>query len=168
MSSFNRKVVLQANASQIQAMANSINQEFLIDGFDVQIDPLMNGGCDISITKGGSFKAVLGMRSALKVTLTPTMEGVLFDAHVGVYGQQAIPSVISMFFFWPVLITQIWGLVNQSKLDDRALAAAYRAIGFATVTLNTPVTSNNMKFCTKCGTQVPSDSLFCPKCGNQL
>lgn len=59
------------------------------------------------------FKAVLGMRSALKVTLMHQTDGVLFDSNVGIYGQQAIPTVISMLFFWPVLIiTQIWGLVR--------------------------------------------------------
>lgn len=35
---------------------------------------------------------------------------------------------ISMFFFWPVLLTQIWCLLQQSSLDDRALAAAERGI----------------------------------------
>jgi hypothetical protein len=25
-----------------------------------------------------------------------------------------------MLFFWPVLLTQIWGLIQQSNLDDKA------------------------------------------------
>lgn len=168
MSTFNKNVVIPASASQIQAMADSINQEFSEDGYEVKVDSLIGGGCDISITKGGSFKAVLGMRSALKVTMTPTMNGVLFDAHVGIFGQQALPTVISMFFFWPVLITQIWGLVKQSKLDDRALLAARRAVGYSTTNDTPQATTGQYMFCTKCGTQVPADSVFCPKCGNKF
>lgn len=167
MSTFSKKEVIPASASQIQAMADSINQEFVDDGFEVKTESLIGGGCDISITKGGSFKAVLGMRSALKVTLMPTMNGVLFDAHVGIFGQQALPTVISMFFFWPVLITQIWGLVKQSKLDDRALAAARRVAGCSTTTTPQP-SGEEYIYCTKCGAQLPADSAFCPKCGNKL
>ena len=117
MATYSKKKLLAAHPSQIDAIAATIQNDFVRDGFDVNVDTLMSGGKDISITKGNLFKAVIGMRSALKVTLIPQTDGVHFDANVGIYGQQAIPTVISMLFFWPVLITQIWGLVEQSSLD---------------------------------------------------
>ena len=70
------------------------------------------------------FKAVLGLKSALKVSLIPKDNAIAFEAGIGIFGQQAIPTIISMLFFWPVLITQIWGIVQQSKLDDKALEIA--------------------------------------------
>ena len=166
MPTFNKQRLLPAKAAQIPTMAEAIRKEFAPEGFEVQIDTLMSGGRDISLTKGSLFKAVLGMRSALKITLTPQMDGVLFDARVGIFGQQAIPTVISMFFFWPVLITQIWGLVNQSQLDDRALAAAERGMQNNASSLN--VSSVGSLFCTHCGARMDEGARFCSRCGKTV
>lgn len=166
MPTFNKQKLLPATAAQIPAMAEAIRKEFVPEGFEVQIDTLMSGGRDISLTKGNLFKAVLGMRSALKITLTPQMDGVLFDARVGIFGQQAIPTVISMFFFWPVLITQIWGLVNQSQLDDRALAAVERVMQNSASSLN--ISSADTLFCTHCGARMDEEARFCSKCGKEV
>ena len=172
MATYSKKRLLPVSATQIPQMAESIRQEFIYDDFEVNIESLMSGGVDISITKGNVFKAVLGMRSALKVTLIPQQTGVLFDANVGVFGQQAVPAVISMFFFWPVLITQIWGLVLQSSLDDRALAAAERVLGnqsYKAPTPNTQVTdAGTISFCPECGNKIEPGGKFCPNCGYKL
>ena len=90
MATYSKKKILPASVSQIPQIAEAIRKDFEIDGFEVNIDSLMSGGRDISVTKGNLFKAVLGMRSALKITLTPQHDGVFFDANVGIYGQQAI------------------------------------------------------------------------------
>lgn len=174
MATYSKKKLLAAHSSQINAIAEAIQDDFVRDGFEVNVDTLMSGGKDISITKGNLFKAVLGMRSALKVTLVPQTDGVLFDANVGIYGQQAIPTVISMLFFWPVLITQIWGLVEQSSLDDRALALAEQAIAGGSTSSFTNASSfassysGTPKFCTNCGTKTDGTSKFCPECGEKL
>ena len=173
MGTYSKKKLLAAHSSQINAIAQTIQNDFVLNGFEVKVDTMMSGGKDISITKGNLFKAVLGMRSALKVTLTPQPDGVLFDANVGIYGQQAIPTVISMLFFWPVLITQLWGLVEQSKLDDRALALAEQAIAggsssSASASSFTSAQSESHKFCTNCGTKTDGTSKFCPECGAKL
>ena len=170
MGRYNTKRRLKADVSQIDAIAEAIREEFENDGFDVMVDDLLSCGKDISITKGGMFKAVLGMRSALKVTLTPQSDGVLFDANVGIFGQQVIPSVITLFFFWPVLITQIWGLVKQSKIDDRALAiaqAAARESAPAAPTAST-LLDLDVKFCTHCGHKMSRTAKFCPECGEKM
>ena len=165
MATYNKKKLLQAHPSQIESIAKAIKTDFEGDGYEVNVDELISGGRDISITKGGIFKAVLGMRSALKVALIPQPDGVLFEANVGIYGQQAIPAVISMFIFWPVLLTQIWGLIQQSALDDRALAVAEKAI--ASTPLPTGLLADHM-FCTNCGNRVEITANFCPNCGTKI
>jgi hypothetical protein len=165
MVTYSTQKLLDASAAQIPQIAEAIRKDFADNGFEVYVDTLMSGGRDISITKGNLFKAILGMRSALKITLTPRQSGVFFDANVGIYGQQAIPTVISMLFFWPVLITQIWGLVEQSKLDDRALALAEQATGG---TRTTAFRSSLHKFCTSCGVKLDTSSKFCSNCGARL
>lgn len=168
MATYSKRQQLRATASQIPQITEAIRKDFEIDGFEVNVDTLMSGGRDISVTKGNLFKAVLGMRSALKITLTPQSDGVLFDANVGIFGQQAIPAVITMFFFWPVLITQIWGLVEQSNLDDRALAAAERSIVGGTTYASSFVSNITGKFCTNCGASISGEAKFCPECGTKL
>ncbi len=165
MGTYSKKKLLAAHPSQIDAIADAIQTDFVRDGFEVNVDTLMSGGKDISITKGNLFKAVLGMRSALKVTLMPQTDGVLFDANVGIYGQQAIPTVISMLFFWPVLITQIWGLIEQSSLDDRALSVAERTVNEEK---SSQCVDTTILFCTYCGKKNGAYSMFCSACGNKL
>ncbi|MCM1152706.1 MAG: zinc ribbon domain-containing protein [Muribaculum sp.] len=125
---FNKKVTLNANPSLIPIIANKISEEFMMEGYDVQREDLFNGGCDISVTKGGMFKAMLGMRTALKITLLPNGNLIQFEAGAGIFGQQVVPTMIMLFVTWPVVITQIWGLIKQSQLDDKALEIANRII----------------------------------------
>lgn len=165
MATFSTKKTLYGSASLIPAIATRIEAEFRKDGYDVATDALSSGGYDISITKGGVFKAVLGMKTALKVTLSPRDGNISFDAGVGIWGQQAIPTVISMLFFWPVVITQIWGMVEQSKLDDKALEIAEEVIRQSPVPTYTPPSG---RFCTACGTSVAQHAKYCPECGGKL
>ncbi len=168
MATFNTKKILYASPSLIPIIAARIQESFVIDGYEVAMDPLSSGGYDISITKGGVFKAVLGMKTALKVTLLPQDGRILFEAGVGIWGQQAIPTVISMLFFWPVLITQIWGMVSQAKLDDKALEIAQDTVmQHATTAGNSPANVDK-KFCTHCGTQNQATAKFCSDCGDPL
>ena len=174
MGTFNTNAILKGNPSLIPAMADRICQVFAVDGYEVNRDNLMSGGVDISVTKGGFFKAVLGMKTALKITLVPRDNAIAFEAGVGIFGQQAIPTIIMLFFAWPVLLTQIWGLVQQADLDDKALAAAQSVIdeagpstcsGFGSTP---PSPSGFAKFCTNCGTKLPDNARFCSNCGSPI
>lgn len=171
MATFDTKKTLYASPSLISLIAQRITEEFETDGYEVNAIALGSGGYDISIRKGGFFKSVLGMKTALKVSLLPRNGNIYFEAGVGIFGQQAIPTVISMFFFWPVAITQIWGLVRQAKLDDKALEVAQDVIMSANAgnqgnTYGNQSTEKN--FCTQCGTPNSSTAKFCNACGNPL
>lgn len=172
MGAFNKKTVIYGNPSLIPAIADRICQTFTAEGYEVKRENLISGGEDISITKGGMFKAVIGMKTALKITLVPMNDSISFEAGVGIFGQQVLPTVISMFFFWPVLITQIWGLVQQSHLDDKVLAIAQSVVsesgGGNTGRVTPPPFPGAAKFCTSCGAKLPADARFCSNCGAQL
>ena len=128
MGAFTTKKTLYGNASQIPTVAEQIRQAFAADGYEVRIDNPANGQ-EIYITKGGFVKAALGLRSALKVTMKPTRDGnINFEAGVSIFKQQFVPTVITMCFFSPVVIAQIWGMIKQSKLDEKAVLVAERAL----------------------------------------
>lgn len=168
MGTFNTKKILYGSTSLIPTIASHIQDEFQNDGYEVVMDALSSGGYDISITKGGVFKAVLGMKTALKVTLLPLGSNIHFEAGIGIWGQQAIPTVISMLFFWPVLITQIWGMVEQSKLDDKALDIAKDVLYMNNSNGAASTNSNGNKFCTSCGTKNTESANFCCGCGKPI
>lgn len=171
MAIFSKHEIISGDSKLIPEIAQSIKEGFQIDGYEVSSDSLISGGYDISITKGNIFKAVLGMKTALKVTLTPHSNGILFEANVGIFGQQAIPTVISMFFFWPVLLSQIWGLVEQSKLDDKALTICKNTIlknAFSTKLIEYDNIQTKIRFCTECGAKLQPGTKFCPECGAKL
>lgn len=175
MSTFCTKTVIYGSPSLIPQIAEHIQKDFEKDGFEVSKDTLCTGGCDISISKGSLFKAVIGMKTALKVTLLPQGNSISFEAGVGIWGQQAVPTIISMLFFWPVLLTQLWGLVKQSQLDDRALAVANEVVNRyyseTCKTANTQYSSGNedsKKFCTYCGTANSTSERTCISCGRKF
>lgn len=173
MGAFNTKTILNGNPSLIPAIADRICKTFAADGYEINRDNLISGGVDISVTKGGVFKAIVGMKTALKITLIPQTNTISFEAGVGIFGQQALPTVISMLFFWPVLLIQIWGLIQQSNLDDKALAAAQAVISenvgcnYAGGSTPPPVPGAG-KFCTNCGAKLPDNARFCSNCGSPL
>lgn len=168
MSAFNTKKQLNGDASLIPAIATKMESYFRLEGYSVQVQELYSGGRDVSISKGGMFKAVLGMKTALKISLTPNSEGIYFDAGIGVFGMQLIPTLITWYIAWPVLISQIWGMVKQAKLDDKALEIAEQVIRE-----NKSVISDQShgieygSYCSYCGKKIPSGSVFCPFCGNK-
>lgn len=168
MATFNTKEILYGSPSLIPTIASRIQTSFQNDGYEVVMDALSSGGYDISVTKGGFFKAILGMKTALKITLIPAGNTIKFEAGVGIFGKQIIPTLIMWYVAWPVLLTQIWGLVQQSKIDDKALEIAKEVV-YANNTNHAASTDcNGKKFCTSCGTQNIESAKFCCGCGKPL
>jgi hypothetical protein len=104
--------------TELAPVAEHVSGHFRTRGFEVLAQPTATGAWDIDITRAGTFRAVSGMRTAMKVRLEPESGAVLARAGIGILGQQALPTVVSMVVFWPILVTQIWGAVQASKLDD--------------------------------------------------
>ena len=135
-----------------------------------------------SITKGGIFKSVLGMKTALNVELTQMNGGVSVSAKVGMFGQQVIPTMITLFVAWPVLLTQIGGMVEQSKLDEKVIgmleeeirraeqesASDSGAAGDPAVTNPEEGAAAAGTFCTSCGAKLSAGARFCSACGSPV
>ena len=162
MGTFRTNKLLNGNPSLIPHISQTIKQELKKDNYEVMVQDLVNGGKEISLTKGGIFKALIGMKTALKIKLMPKGEHIELDARVGLWGLQAIPTAIALFVTWPVILTQIWGIVQQSKLDDRVVAIAEREIHLKT---NNNFRGEQYKYCPIDGCRIPADSEFCPYCG---
>ena len=168
MGTFNTHKIINAEPSLIPAMANRITDHFKSQGYEVDVQVSDLGTYDISLTKGGVFKAVLGLKTALKVTLKSELDKVSFDAGIGIFGQQLIPALIMYFVAWPVLLTQIWGMVQQSNLDDTALMLAESVIPSNSTVGKTVEPISISSFCPNCGGKHDVNMRFCPFCGFKL
>ena len=49
---------------------------------------------------------------------------------IGIFGKQWLPGTIATFLFWPVLVTQMIGLIQQNKLDQEAYQVLEKGIQF--------------------------------------
>lgn len=98
-------------------VANSLMSSLRYDGYEVDGIKLPSGDWDISIKKGNLFKAVLGLQTALKIRISPAVPHVYVKASVGIFGQQAIPTALTVCAWWPFAIPQLWGMIQQNKLD---------------------------------------------------
>lgn len=72
---------------------------------------LLSEDWNISIKKGDLFKAVLGLQTALKIRISLAVPHVYVKAGVGIFGQQIIPTVLTVCVWWPFTIPQIWGMI---------------------------------------------------------
>ena len=159
MGTFHSTAIFQSDHSAMSIMADAIALDFQKSGYKVKKDSTVTGGYVVSITKGNIFSAVLGLQTALKVTIKPTNTGISVDAGVGLFGLQVIPTIITFYLAFPVIITQVWGLIRQAGLDDRVIEIARE------IAKKNPVRKS---YCPHCGKQVPSTAIVCPQCHHDL
>jgi len=156
-------------------VAEHLAGHFRGKGYEVLAQQTGVGAWDIDITRSGAFRTISGMRTALKVRLEPDSGGVMARAGIGILGQQALPTVVSMLVFWPILVTQIWGAVQASKLDDEALATVEAGIALAEGGGSAPAyapgpavpAQGGPSFCGQCGSPAGSGR-FCTNCGSPM
>jgi hypothetical protein len=124
-----KKIDVTLDQAGLQEVAAEVANHFEGQEYEVESIPLEDKeGWMVSITRGGFFRTVLGQKTALNVSIWSAGDGTNVDADIGLFKSQAVPTLITVFIFWPVILGQIWGLVKESKLDDEAIAVAERSI----------------------------------------
>jgi hypothetical protein len=157
-------------ATSLAEVAEHVAAHFRGKGYEVVVKETGAGAWDIDITRVGVFRTVSGLRTALKVRLEPEPGLVMARAGVGILGQQALPTAISMLIFWPVILTQVWGIVRAAKIDNEALAVVEAALAkpAAPSPAAGPATGSTSGFCPHCGSAHGGGGRFCTGCGSLL
>ena len=163
---FSSSRVFKVSPDRIPEMARTLEISLQQEGYETRSDTLLGGDVIVSLTKGGLFKAVVGMKTALKVELRADSGNVLAKTSVGIWGHQIVPTVIMLLWFWPVLITQIWGLVQQSNLDARVMEILAEAAENEPEAIDVPSEEITPRFCSECGKPVHGN--FCSNCGAKV
>jgi hypothetical protein len=124
MGTFNSTKTFPYFVEDVAPVAQDVMRHFEQQDFEVTETNIPTGGAQVSIRKGGTFKAIIGMKTALNIKIEPVSNGTTVDAGVGIFGQQAVPTAITLLVFWPVVIAQVWNMAQESNLDDEALRVA--------------------------------------------
>lgn len=164
---------VMATVPDLSVVAEDVESHFRRQGYEVTTEPRITGGVDMSLTKGGVFKSVCGLRTALNVEIEPRGSSTWAKASIGIFGQQAIPTIIALFVYWPVILTQIWGVAQQVGLDVEVLnvfenSLRHHAAPGAEDAADADGGEPGRSFCTSCGKGVDPGSRFCSMCGAEL
>ena len=128
MGTFNSTKTVPYVVDDLGPVAQDLVRYFEGQDFETTQTNLPAGGVQVSIRKGGTFKAIIGMKTALNIKVEPVQGGTQVDAGVGIWGQQAIPTVITALVFWPVIISQVWNMAQEAKLDEEAIGVAEESL----------------------------------------
>lgn len=155
--------------TQVQDMDSILNyceSYFAARGYEVSAEVLASGGF-VSITNSGIFKSISGMNTGLNITLTQMKGAISVTMKIGIFGKQLVPTAIAMLVFWPILIPQIYGLVQQNKLDEEAYSVIAAAINECEMTTQSNIEEGNA-FCPFCGVKISETANFCVSCGKRI
>ncbi len=173
MGSFSSTKVFAGSPSLIPAVATDVVRRFQAEGYDVKYEEMLTGA-DISVSKGGVFKSVLGLKTALKIKMTGYSNSIKVEAGVGIFGQQAIPVAIGLFVTWPVALTALWGMIKQSKLDDKAMGYVEEALqalssrqSYSALSSSFGNAGGSCGYCENCGGKLTPGAKFCSACGHR-
>jgi hypothetical protein len=125
---FNSTKTVPYVVDDLAPVAQEVKSYFESQEFEATQTNLPAGGVQVSIRRGGTFKAIIGMKTALNIKIEPVAGGTQVDAGVGIFGQQAIPTMITALVFWPVIIAQVWNMAQEAKLDEEALGVAEESL----------------------------------------
>ena len=128
MGTFNSTKTFPYVVEDLAPVAQEVMDHFESQDYEVTDTHIPTGGVQVSIRRGGTFKAIIGMKTALNIKIEPVANGTTVEAGVGIFGQQAVPTAITLLIFWPVLVAQVWNMAQESKLDEEALKVAEESL----------------------------------------
>src|SRR5215207_8528042 len=128
MGTFNSSKTVPYVVEDLAPVAKDVMVHFESQDFEVTETNIPAGGVQVSIRRGGTFKAIIGMKSALNIKIEPVANGTTVEAGVGIFGQQAIPTAITLLVFWPVRVAQVWNMAQEANLDEEALRVAEESL----------------------------------------
>ncbi len=128
MGTFSSSRTVPYIVEDLAPVAQDVMRHFEQQDFEVTETHIPTGGVQVSIRRGGTFKAIVGLRTALNIRIEPVANGSSVEAGVGIFGQQAIPTAITLLVFWPVIIAQVWNMAQEAKLDEEAMHVAEESL----------------------------------------
>ena len=109
----------------IETLATELEHMFISQGYQVQRFG-NNDQIAVQMRKGGDLATIIGMQTALTVTLKPTPRGILTMSGNQKWVDKAVVGGVGLIFspiLWPLMITAGVGTIQQVNLDNQVMNA---------------------------------------------
>src|SRR5260370_2639954 len=111
----------QAEGIDVERLATDLEHMFLSHGYQVQHFGSKEQ-MTVQMKKGGDFAAIVGMQSALTVTMQRSSSGVLAMIGQQKWVDKAVVGAVGFFaapVLWPLMITAGVGAIQQASLGNQ-------------------------------------------------
>jgi ribosomal protein L40E len=115
----------QAQGIDIERLATDLEHRFVMQGYQVQHFG-NNEQMTVQMRKGGDFVAIIGMQTALTVTMQRSAGGVLAMIGQQRWADKAVVGAVGLVaapILWPLMITAGVGAIQQANLGTQVMNA---------------------------------------------
>ncbi len=115
----------QAQGIDIERLATDLEHMFVVQGYQVQHFG-NNEQMTVQMRKGGDFVAIIGMQTALTVTMQRSVGGVLAMIGQQRWADKAVVGAVGLVaapILWPLMITAGVGAIQQANLGTQVMNA---------------------------------------------
>lgn len=183
--------VYSAPGIDVRSLADAISNWFKARDFETQIMMAPGGGYMIQARQPSGWRSVLGLSSALLVTLIPKGDGLEVTTAAAKWADKVAVGAVGLVIH-PLLITAGYGAWKQSRLPDEIFEmislylprsaeqtipvtgpAAGSTVQESTgpsrdAVVNTPASASSSASCPSCGHPASSGASYCSNCGAKL
>lgn len=99
--------------------ARKISSWLKINDFEAQIVDLPDGRITVQARQPKSWRYILGMSSALNITLDTKGNNLVVETEAGSWAEKVAVGAVGVFILHPLLITMAYGVWKQSQLPEK-------------------------------------------------
>ena len=109
MSVFKSETLIPISVTDLGPVAEELAEHFRNRNYQVECAETDDSKWEVGITRGGKFKSIAGLKSAMRVELEPVRRGTMVRTGAGVFGKQAAVTAVTLVIWWPLAIAPVWG-----------------------------------------------------------
>lgn len=187
--------VFYASGIDPKDIARMVSGWLQINDFLSQIVDLPDGKVAVQARQPESWRSLLGMSSALNITLTKRGNDLIVETDAGKWADKIAVGAVGAFILHPLLITAAYGAWKQSQLPDRIFGVIEQYLkerqgsskatriqvqssgdlspsGVVSDTASDAATASTAAAeeiaCSNCGQAAKTGAKYCDQCGTRL
>src|ERR671913_1198432 len=99
MGTFNSSKTVPYVVEDLAPVAQEVMRHFESQDYEVTETHIPTGGVQVSIRRGGTFKAIIGLKTALNIRVEPQANGTKVEAGGGGFWEAAGPPAVTPLVF---------------------------------------------------------------------
>lgn len=100
-------------------VARKVSSWLMLHDFEAQIVDLPDGRTTVQARQPKSWRYILGMSSALNITLRKEGDTLVVETDAGMWAEKIAVGAVGVFILHPLLITMAYGTWKQMQLPEK-------------------------------------------------